>query len=125
MIYLLDTHIILWWLEDSIELTQEAKSLIMNPEHRMLISTASLWEINIKTGIGKLKISSEYADILVNDGFEVLDIQLPHTMKILELPDIHSDPFDRILIAQAIIEKATLVTRDKIITKYPVNFTLA
>lgn len=125
MTYLLDTHIILWWLEDSHELRHETKSLIMNPEHRMLISTASIWEINIKIGIGKLKVSKEYTDILVNDGFEVLDIQLSHTMKVLELPGFHGDPFDRILIAQAMIEEATLVTRDKKITQYPVSFMLA
>ncbi|HHP7242425.1 MAG TPA: type II toxin-antitoxin system VapC family toxin [Cyclobacteriaceae bacterium] len=125
MTFILDTHIILWWLEDSHELRHETKSLIMNPENRIWISTASIWEINIKMGIGKLKISNEYANILIDDGFEILDIQLPHVMKVLELPDIHGDPFDRILIAQTMIEEATLVTRDKNITQYPIGFMLA
>jgi len=125
MTFILDTHIILWWLEDSHELRHETKSLIMNPENRILISTASIWEINIKMGIGKLKVSNEYANILIDDGFEILDIQLPHVMKVLELPDIHGDPFDRILIAQTMIEEATLVTRDKNITQFPIRFMLA
>lgn len=125
MTFILDTRIILWWLEDSHELRHETKSLIMNPENRILISTASIWEINIKIGIGKLNVSNEYANILIDDGLEILDIQLPHVMKVLELPDIHGDPFDRILIAQTMIEVATLVTRDKNITQYPISFMLA
>lgn len=116
---------ILWWLEGPDELSEEAKGVIVDPTHRILISTASVWEINIKMGIGKLKVNKNYAEILVADGFEILDIQLAHVMKILELPSIHNDPFDRILIGQAAVEQATIISRDKKITQYPVNFILA
>lgn len=125
MTCLLDTHVILWWLEGSDELSEEAKGVIVDPAHRMLISTASMWEINIKMGIGKLRVNKNYAEILVADGFEILDMQLPHVMKILELPSIHNDPFDRILIGKAMVEQATIISRDKKITQYPVDFILA
>lgn len=101
------------------ELSEQEKQLIENRQNRLLISAASLWEINIKTAIGKLKIAPDYVEILREDGFEMLEINWFHTQKILYLPTIHNDPFDRMLIAQAITENAKLVTRDKWIKKYP------
>ncbi len=122
MTFLLDTHIILWWLSDSSELKIPTKKIIQNRDNRILVSAASFWEINIKSSIGKLSIDKQYSKILMNGGFEFLEIKLSHTMRILDLPPIHSDPFDRMLVAQAMEENIKLITRDKLILKYPLNY---
>ena len=118
---LLDTHIILWWLNDDESLKAEHRSLISNTDNLCYISAASIWEISIKSALGKLIIPSNYIKILKKEGFQELTIAWKHSEAVTELQTIHRDPFDRILIAQAQVEKFTLVTEDETIKKYNVR----
>lgn len=118
MNYLLDTHVLLWWLYDEPKLSEHARSLISAPEHNIFVSAASGWEIAIKKALGKL-IAPDHLDIaLEKSNFQSLDITLVHTQIAGALPAIHYDPFDRMLIAQAKIERLSLLTHDKKLKKY-------
>lgn len=119
---LLDTHIIIWWLNDDEQLKSIHKKLIADPNNLCYISSASIWEISIKSSLGKLKIPSSYFEILKEQGFLELSINWFHCKEIKKLPDIHRDPFDRMLISQAKIEDMTLLTVDDNIKKYEINF---
>jgi len=119
MDYLLDTHIVLWWLDNSSKLSEDVKEIITDPTNRIIISVASFWEINIKRSIGKLTIQADYAKYLTDD-FDIRAIELTHVMGINELPDLHKDPFDRLIIALAVAEKLTLITEDHKFKDYPV-----
>jgi len=121
MNYLLDTHILLWWLSDSPELNDKIKSIINDPKNFIYISVGSIWEISIKKSIGKLEINEDYVKILQEENITVIDITLEHVNKLNELPEIHKDPFDRILICQSIVENITFVTNDPQIKKYPIK----
>lgn len=115
---LLDTHIYLWWLQDHPKLPKPAKAKIIAASE-VYISSASIWEASIKAGIGRLEVD---VDALVAEiagsGFQELPITARHAAMVMQLPDIHHDPFDRILIAQAVCEPLRLLTRDKILTGY-------
>lgn len=115
---LLDTHIYLWWLADSPALPTSARKMIATAE-KVYISSASLWESAIKTGIGKLDVSQEdlVAGIL-ESGFAELPVRSEHTVALLRLDNHHKDPFDRMLIAQALSEPLHLLTADSILTRY-------
>jgi len=117
---LLDTHIILWWLKDAPVLSTKHKELLSNPEHVCFISAASIWEISIKSAIGKLEIPDSYIEELQMEGFQELPIHWKHTNMVKYLPLHHRDPFDRLLIAQAKIENLTLLTVDNHIQLYDV-----
>ncbi len=122
MSYLLDTHTILWYVDASPELPLSIRDLIDSSE--CCYSIASLWEIAIKQSLGKLNKAisiREYARICSMAGFERLPIVPEHLERIKTLPDIHRDPFDRLLIAQAQEDDLTIVTRDSIIPQYPVH----
>lgn len=116
MSYLLDTHILLWWLADDPELGQETRDLISNEP--IWISTAVIWEIVIKKRIGKLKAPDDIGRQLRIQGFNILDIKLQHVIALESLGDHHSDPFDRIQIAQAWSENLAFITKDKRIEEY-------
>jgi PIN domain nuclease of toxin-antitoxin system len=121
---LLDTHTMLWFFWDDPQLSQSAKSLIENPNRRKLVSLASCWEIAIKAGLGKLKLGSSCQsflrrEIAVNN-FELLSISLDHATQVEALIPHHKDPFDRLLIAQAMLEKLPLVSADAIFDQYGV-----
>ena len=118
---IIDTHVLLWTLYDSSFLSQEAKIAISdNPR---CVSIASLWEMSIKQAIGKLKVPQsiiEIADICKKAKIDILPISPEHCQRIQSLPDFHSDPFDRIIIAQSLVEGWPLVTHDwKIRKGYP------
>jgi PIN domain nuclease of toxin-antitoxin system len=119
---LLDTHLLLWTAGDPERLSSKAKRLISNPENNLFFSAANLWEMTIKNGLGrkdfKLNIRALHQGLLENNYHE-LPILSQHTIAIDSLPAIHKDPFDRILIAQAIIEEMTLLTADTLIAEYP------
>lgn len=122
MRYLLDTHVLLWYVDGSPELPLSLKDMI--EESECWYSIASLWEIAIKQSLGKLNRDiaiREYARICSMAGFQELSIAPAHLDRLKNLPDFHRDPFDRLLIAQAQEEKLTIVTRDKIIPQYPVQ----
>ncbi|MEI6208862.1 MAG: type II toxin-antitoxin system VapC family toxin [Desulfuromonadales bacterium] len=115
---LLDTHIYLWWLEDSPMLSASARKMIVTAE-KVYISSASLWESAIKTGIGKLDVNQEELVAgIVESGFTELPVRAEHTVALLRLENHHKDPFDRMLIAQALSEPLHLLTADSILTRY-------
>jgi PIN domain nuclease of toxin-antitoxin system len=116
---LLDTHVLLWWLTDSPELSDDLKDQI-ETELEVYVSSATVWELSIKKTAGKLKLPDDLTGWVARSGLSELPIRLPHGDLAGRLPQIHRDPFDRVLIAQALTEKLTLVTRDGIIHRYDV-----
>ena len=120
--YLLDTHAMLWYLRDSPELSMSAHSLIDKAEY-VAVSIASFWEIAIKQSIGKMQLCMtipELESLCLDRDIQVLPIQSSVLEQIKLLPKIHGDPFDRLIVAQAQIGKMTIVTRDRMISQYPV-----
>ena len=119
---LLDTHLLLWAAEGSEHLPQSAKTLMSNPENELIFSVASLWEIVIKCGLGRTDFRVDPYLLrrgLLDNGYRELPILSEHAVTISTLPMIHKDPFDRLLIAQAIVEGITLLTSDTYVAKYP------
>lgn len=117
---LLDTHVLLWWLADDPELGEPGREVIAAPENLIAFSAASIWEIRIKQAVGKLDLPAEFADALARQAFEPLAVTVAHAHALHGLPLLHRDPFDRLLIAQARVERMTILTRDNIITQYDV-----
>jgi len=118
---LLDTHVFLWWLQDSPRLGPEARRAIANPKSIVHVSAASIWEVSIKAALGRLELErARLEDEVVANGFIDLPIQAKHAWQAGQLPLRHDDPFDRMLIAQARIEALTLVTKDPAFRKYEV-----
>lgn len=116
---LLDTHTLLWWLGDDIRLGTRARQLIGDPANDVLVSIVSLWEIVVKTRIGKLTGNiEEIAGILPHEGFELLSIDTGHLRVLAGLPMHHRDPFDHLLIAQAVAENATFISDDRNVARY-------
>lgn len=113
--YLLDTHSLLWWWTDAGRLSAAARATIESDE-RIVVSTASIWEIAIKTASGKLDVienfQRDYRPLMSRNGFEALAMTDDHALMAAFLPGRHRDPFDRMLAAQAVIENLTLITRD-------------
>ena len=118
---LLDTHVLLWWLSGSSELGAMAKKAIADPKNQIYVSSASTWEISIKRSLGKLEAPSDMSTIIEEEGFTPLSISLYHGDQAGQLPDLHKDPFDRMLIAQAQSEGLVIITHDDAITRYPVR----
>jgi PIN domain nuclease of toxin-antitoxin system len=117
---LLDTHIFLWWTQNDPRLQSKHLQSIGSPENIVYLSAASAWEIGIKRKIGKLAFAGSVSDAIGRHRFEPLAISVEHAEAAGSLPAIHSDPFDRLLIAQAQIEGLTLVTVDQQILLYQV-----
>ena len=115
---LLDTHLILWWLNNSPELPAEALRLIADPENTIFVSTASIWEISIKQSLGKLDLPDTFDKELDGSGFEILTVRARHARATSELPPLHRDPFDRMLLAQATVERLILLTADSQVGRY-------
>ncbi len=118
---LLDTHVLIWALEDNATLSGDARAAIIDGKNIVFASSVSAWEISIKRAMGKLKVPDNLQEEIGLHRFTPLNVNFEHTKLAGELPNIHKDPFDRMLIAQTIIEKLTLVTRDKLIAQYDVN----
>jgi len=117
---LLDTHALLWWLDDSERLGPEARRLIMTGE--VFVSIVSLWEIATKHGLGKLAIAPEPVSSAIDrSGFVVLDVARHHCFALARLPLHHRDPFDRMLIAQAVSEQLPIMTADRHFAPYAVT----
>ncbi|TKV70737.1 type II toxin-antitoxin system VapC family toxin [Rhizobium sp. AU243] len=120
---LLDTHALLWWLNDDEKLGNHARSLIGDPENDVLVSSVSLWEITVKLRIGKLDADiEEILAILPNQGFDRLDITDAHLIALATLPLHHRDPFDHLLMAQAVAEEAHFVSQDQNVPLYGIPF---
>jgi len=109
---LLDTHVLLWWLAASENLSREARQAILAGE-RVFVSAATVWEISIKAARGKLRVQGDLQEHLQINRFHPLPITVAHALAAGALPRHHGDPFDRMLVAQAVIESLTLVTADK------------
>jgi PIN domain nuclease of toxin-antitoxin system len=121
---LLDNHSIIWFFNGDKHLSLKAKNLIENTKNEKYVSIASIWEVAIKIGLEKLYFdgdTNEVAALVEQNGFQILPISIAHTVKYESLPLIHRDPFDRMLVAQAIVEKLTILTIDLNIHKYEVK----
>jgi len=118
---LLDTHAVLWWLADDPALSSEARRAIGDAANDVCVSPVTPWEIAIKSSAGKLKAPDNLLEALRANRFRELPISLVHAERAGTLPPWHRDPFDRMLIAQALTEGLTLVTRDRVFEQYDVN----
>lgn len=119
---LLDTHVLLWALDNNPTLSPVARTAIVDGHNVVFVSAATAWEITIKKALGKLQApSGDYLEELKRHRFTPLDITTEHALAVERLPMHHADPFDRILVAQAQIERLTLVTRDSRILAYSIQ----
>jgi len=121
--YLLDTHTAIWFLNGDSAISQTAKQAILNPSNKKYLSVASPWELAIKIGLKKLDFDGKVVDFVIlaeNNGFAILPIKTAHLTALEQLPMIHRDPFDRLLIATAISEQMTLISVDRNIAQYNV-----
>src|SRR4051812_12083730 len=124
MNHLLDTHTLIWFINGEEELSQHARKLIEHKNANNFLSIGSLWEIAIKISLGKLKLRTSYADIseqINNNGFQILPITFEDTLRLSALPFHHRDPFDRLIIAQSISNKLTLISKDKQFINYGIT----
>lgn len=122
---ILDTHAFLWWIADDPRLSRKARALIGSLENEVFVSAASMWEIAVKTALGRLQLPSDPGTFLLEqidlNGFSPLAVSVEHTLRVLDLPSKHRDPFDRLLAAQCLAEKTVLVTRDPVFRQYDVT----
>lgn len=122
---LLDTHALIWWSEQPEKLPAKVYSACYDRRNTLLISIASVWEMQIKVTKGKLALRVPLADIIATqqreNGIEILPVKLQHLWKLAELPPRHGDPFDRLLVAQSIAEEVFLISADRVFSEYPVN----
>jgi PIN domain nuclease of toxin-antitoxin system len=115
---LLDTQALLWWLSDSTQLSQAARTAIGDGTNTVFVSAASAWEMEIKSALGKLRVPDNLEETLAKERFFELPIRITHATALRRLPAIHRDPFDRLLIAQAQVESLTVVTSDPVFDRY-------
>ena len=116
--FLLDTHTLLWWLNDSPQLGPRCRQMISDDRNQVFVSAATTWEISIKMAIGKLRAPEDMDSVVEDEGFSKLPISLYHGQLAGSLPAHHRDPFDRMLIAQAQAEGLILITADENISLY-------
>jgi PIN domain nuclease of toxin-antitoxin system len=116
--FLLDTHVLLWWLDGSPELGPRCKEVIADQRNQVYVSAATTWEVSIKKALGKLEVPDDIDSIVEDEGFSKLPISLYHGQLAGRLPMLHRDPFDRMLIAQAQAEGLILMTSDNNIGLY-------
>jgi PIN domain nuclease of toxin-antitoxin system len=125
MNYLLDTHVFIWMNEDLNKLSLVAQNLVSDEANTLFLSVVSIWEIQIKLQIGKLTFQRPLTEVIrlirEQKQVEILPILTEHALKVGELPLHHKDPFDRLLVAQAIVEDYALITKESILRQYPVN----
>lgn len=118
--FLLDTQIFIWWMKQDKRIKKEISSILKDPQNQIFLSVATVLEIVIKKTTGKLKVPHDWKQTLKKSNFLLLPISLEQAYKLEDLPLHHRDPFDRMLIAQAKSENATLITGDEKIWKYEV-----
>jgi PIN domain nuclease of toxin-antitoxin system len=121
---LLDTHTFIWWDSDPARLSAGALAALRDPANIVWLSVVSVWEILIEAQLGKLSVRLPLAEIVAQqqaNGLQVLPVTLSHSLALEGLPPIHKDPFDRLLIAQAVAEGAELVSADHVFVHYPVR----
>src|SRR5262245_12006542 len=124
---LLDTHAFLWFITNDPQLSPVARALIADPTNEILVSPASYWEVAIKVSIGKYPLTVPYETFITNgidgNGFKILPIDPKHTGRVaaLPFPPNHKDPFDRLIVAQAIVEGVPIVSADAALDPYPIT----
>jgi len=122
---LLDTHAFLWWVADDERLSPRAAALIAEPSNEVLVSAATAWEVVVKSALGRVEVPTPVDRFLTAqieaNAFIPLPIHMRHALGLAALPQIHRDPFDRILVAQAVAEDLTIVSRDRVMDGYPVT----
>jgi PIN domain nuclease of toxin-antitoxin system len=124
MKYLLDTHALIWFLEGDERLSSKAKNIVCNDDAVIYVSIVSLWEMAIKISLGKLELSQSLEQIIAKlpqQSMTVLSVQPIHVVTLLSLPFEHRDPFDRLLIAQALRENMILMSNEVLFLRYGVN----
>lgn len=122
MILLLDTHLLLWAAMEPHRLPRGARELLEAAQHRLVFSVASIWEIAIKRGLGRADFTLQPAPFrrgLLDNGYEEIPVTGEHAVATMTLPPLHKDPFDRVLVAQAMTEGYTLLTADAKVAAYP------
>lgn len=122
MKFLLDTHLLLWAAGEPKRLSKAVRSLLEDTDNELLFSAASLWEVAIKSALGRKDFRVEVRLLrrgLLDNGYSELPIVSDHVVAIESLPPIHKDPFDRVLVAQATVEGITLLTNDPVVAQYP------
>jgi len=122
---LLDTHAFLWWITDDVRLSSRACAVIANGDNELFLSAASGWEIAIKARLGKLHLPDNpvpfvFEQLRIN-AIEPLAVQMAHALRVYSLPGHHRDPFDRILVAQAQLERMPIITADPQVAQYDVE----
>lgn len=121
---LLDTHVVLWWQSAAPELRPDVRRAIASAE-LVYVSAASAWEVEIKRALGKLVIPAPFSDVLAPNDFTELPVTMRHARALAALPMHHRDPFDRMLVAQSLVEGCTIVTLDRALATYGVPVLLA
>jgi PIN domain nuclease of toxin-antitoxin system len=122
---LVDGHALLWCIEDTGRLSRRAARVLADGRNRQFVSVATIWELAVKASLGRLRLSRPF-DVVMDDAirihrFEVMNVELRHALRVAELPRLHGDPFDRMLVAQAIEERCVLVSGDPAVREYPVE----
>lgn len=124
---LLDTHAFLWWATEDAALSSRARRVIEAPRNDVFLSAVSVWEIVVKSRLGRLRlelpVETMLSDQMARHGFQPLALQFQHVLALDALPPHHSDPADRLLVAQALVEGMTLISRDRWTKAYPVRAT--
>jgi PIN domain nuclease of toxin-antitoxin system len=118
---LVATHALLWWLTDDPSLSPAAREAIADPASEPLVSVATLWEIAIKRSLGKLRAGDDLPHRIEEEGFAWLPVQPAHAWAVRVLPHHHRDPFDRLLVAQSLVEQISMVTGDARLTAYGIE----
>jgi PIN domain nuclease of toxin-antitoxin system len=118
---LLDTHAALWFLSDDERMGENAKRHLEDDDNRILLSAAVVWEVAIKRSLGKLVVPDEYLSLLLGADVQALPVTIDHAAAVERLPGHHRDPFDRLIVAQAIMEGAAIVSRDDVMRRYGVT----
>ena len=122
---LLDTHAFLWWIEGAPALGRRARAEIANPDSEVFVSLASCWELAIKLSLGKLRLTQSLdrfvPEQLTRNGFGLLSVELRHVVRVADLPFHHRDPFDRLLVAQALQDELAIISADRVLRKYGVT----
>jgi PIN domain nuclease of toxin-antitoxin system len=125
MRYLIDTNVLIWAATETRDFSKKVSAIINDKDCEIYVSIASLWEIAIKKSIRKLTINDDIFDDLESHGYILLPVTIPHLKSLLDLPHHHNDPFDRILVAQALHENLTILTSDRKLKPYNAKIILA
>lgn len=122
---LLDTHAFLWWICDDGRLSGRARALLADGQNEVYFSAASAWELAIKAGAGRVVLPGDperfVAEQVAANAFQVLPVHIRHALKVFSLPPLHRDPFDRMLVAQAVVEEMPILSADAQLARYPVE----